>query len=133
MEDVPRELNWVDERFKCEVKVAFSLLQAAVDADIKAYNAQSGLQPDYQIGMESHLSSVGFSVCRKSNFAKAVIFTRGADNIEIATDYPSSGEHIKAVPVLTAAGRRKFEVDGEQLEEWQLRRKSLEELFFRKA
>jgi hypothetical protein len=130
MEDTPKELDWVSERAKCKIAAAFTDLLLAVKKDVDQYNAISNLTTNYQISMKEDPSGYGFTVSRNSNFVKTVIFIRTASSIDIATGYPSGNRTLTAIPMLTESGRCKFEVDGKQFEQWQLRRQALEEVFF---
>jgi len=131
MKDIPQELDWVNERAKCDIKKAFEHLRQAVQKDVEQYNTQSGLQSHYPIEFSSEPNWL-FSVVRRSNLVKATVFNREGDHIEITLN-AAAQQPLKAVPVLTETGHCKFRIEGEGDEllfEWQLRRRVLEPLFF---
>lgn len=131
MEEVPKELDWVNERVKCDIKNAFEYLRQAVQKDVEQYNTQSGFQSHYKIEFSSEPNWL-FSVARQSNVMKVTVFNRGNDHIEI-TVHAQADQTLKAVPVFTETGHCKFRIDGEEGEslfQWQLRRRVLEPIFF---
>jgi hypothetical protein len=129
MSDIPRELDWVSERAKCDIKSAFELLRQAVEKDVERYKALPGFRGQIEFSSDPDWL---FSVSRRSNITMVAVFNRVNDHIEIT--FPAQTQPpLKAVPVLTETGCWKFRIDGQEGEplfDWQLRRCVLEPLLF---
>lgn len=126
MEEAPKELDWVNERAKCEIKSAFRSLQKAVQEDIDTYSALPGLHSPIEFSSDP---DTFFSVSGKGHFTSIAVFHRANDHIEINFH----AQAIRAFPVFTEKGACKFRIDGEDGEPlfgWQLRRRVLESLLF---
>ncbi|MGD0155305.1 MAG: hypothetical protein ABSB50_04360 [Terracidiphilus sp.] len=131
MKEIPRELDWVIERGKCEFKTAFEALRESVKKDVEQYNTQSGLLTRYQIEFSSDPKWM-FSVARRSNVMKCTVFRPVDDCIEIIVS-AGTEQTLRVLPEFTEMGSRKFRIDGEEGEpmfEWQLRRRVLEPILF---
>ena|ERR1700735_1741601 len=126
-ENVPQELNWVDARAECSVAEMFKSLELGVQEDVE--RRVSLLKPEEQT-MFRAVSRMGrFSVVCESNEyeARSVDFSCTKKEITV-----SSGGEIKftATVSLTNSGRCKLKVNDAELEQWQVRRMALEDLFF---
>jgi hypothetical protein len=130
METVRAELDWVSERIKCEVKIVFENLRQAVEKDVEQYKSQPN--PQHHVEFEND-GTWSFSAVRSLHFLKkAVVFHPAKDHIEI-TFSPDPKPMLKAFPVLTKEGHCKFSIegeDGEEMFEWQFRRRFLEPILF---
>lgn len=129
MEETPEELDWVSRRADCELDGAFEKLSVAVEEDVSNYNSKSGLQSPHALVFQKRKEYPTFSVYRPM-YAGAlnVRFYRKSDHIEIEDE--CGAQMLSAKPLLTPNGRCKFQVGEEELEQWQLRRKALEAIFF---
>jgi hypothetical protein len=130
MEETPEELDWVNKRADCELEAAFRKLSEAVEKDVGTFNSR--FQP--KVGLEAVFKPREefdtFSVHRRRNSDVLwVTFRRKSKEIEIEDE--CGVQTLNAIPLLTENGRCKFQVGGEELEQWQLRRRALEAIFFR--
>jgi hypothetical protein len=127
--DIPLELNWVKARAECSLVRVFKALELAVKEDVDAIN--SLLKPGS--GMSFAVANYGkrFSaVCEVNHYpSNSVDFILEEDGIQIGE---SGNIKFRATLTLTNSGRCKLKVNGEELEQWQVRRKALEDLFFDK-
>lgn len=131
MGETEKEMDWVNERAKCDVKKAFELLRAAVEKDVEQYEELSGLQIHYNLEFSSEPNWL-FSVTRLNNMMKVTVFNRVNDQIEIT--FPTQTQQtLRALPIFTETGHCKFSIEGEEGEslfQWQLRRRVLGPLLF---
>lgn len=130
MEETPEKLDWVIKCADCELKEAFQKLGEAVEEDVNIYNSRFNLQGGRAVVFHTESISALFSVSRRTHAGTVnVVFHQKANEIEIQ-DEPGA-QSLNAIPVLTTNGRCKFQVNGEDMEQWQLRRAALEAIFFR--
>jgi hypothetical protein len=127
--DVPVDLNWVKARAECSLAQVFKALELAIKDDIEAVNS---LRPD--AGTKFALVPYGgkrFSVvCEVNHFPSSSIdFTLSENEILVGCGPDTI---FRAALTLTDSGRCKLKVNGVELEQWQFRRKALEDLFFDK-
>jgi hypothetical protein len=132
MTEVPHELNWVKEISQCSVLEIFSSLfqEATKDAE-EATKARRERFPGYQMPdfvTRSNQAGTTFGVFEQGNTATIVQFSRGKDRIVIST----YGDQFVVQPTLNSEGKCKLRINDEkeELEEWQVRRRVLERLFF---
>ena len=122
MSEIPRDLDWVKEKAACSLAKVFKEIQAGVEQDIKNMNAS--LQgKDFGISPES----TGF-VVHHLNLSKSVLFYPESDHIRIMNQV--TNEDYRVTLTLNVEGRCKLLIAGDELEQWQVRRKALEALFF---
>lgn len=128
MEKIPRELDWVKERAGCTIERMFSLLHQAVEEDIKSIN-QTRKLPEYSafVTVPSR-DSESFSVKRAETIRPFVRFAIDGDTIKVSDD--AGILKLEYRIVLSDEGRCQLTESGAPLEQWQVRRASLEGLFF---
>jgi hypothetical protein len=132
MTDVPRDLNWVKELSECSVKAIFSTLHQGAEGDVKEANTSKKARfPGYPIdpfAISSNEQGNYFVVHEQGNTATLVRFSLGPDRIVIS----AYGKEYVVRPSLNNKGECKLRINGEEeeLEEWQVRRRVLERLFF---
>ena len=132
MNDVPHELNWVKEISQCSVLEIFSsLFQGATKDAEEASKTRRESFPGYPIPpfvARSNESGTTFAVFEQGNTAAIVQFSRGKDRIVIS----AYGDQYVVQPTLNNEGKCKLRINDEkeELEEWQVRRRVLEKLFF---
>jgi hypothetical protein len=126
---VPTELNWVKARAECSLVQAFKTLQLGVQTDIDEINSR--IQPGIQ--MKFYLANHGkrfVAVCEVNGAPSHEIeFGLKDDSIVVVED---RAVKFEAHVTLNSAGECKLQVNGEEMEHWQVRRKALEGLFFDK-
>jgi hypothetical protein len=120
-------LGWVRARAECLPKNAYARLMRSMRHDVES---RIELHPD---GDERSFKLVehddSFSIFPTGLAGIDVIrVDLRPTHIRISNDNGSID--LLVTPRLSAAGACIFEVDGAELEEWQLRRKALEALFF---
>jgi hypothetical protein len=127
---VPENLDWVEVRAKCSVSQMFKALEHSVRDDVGAMNKlrPQGDQPKFSV-----VSSQGqFSVTRRedsvsSETTSSVDFLVEQGQIKVRT---GSSDLLAARVTIADDGRCKFKVKDTELEQWQVRKMSLEQLFF---
>ena len=126
-ENVPQELNWVDARAECSLAEMFKSLELGVHEDVE--RRVSLLKPEEQLMFRAVSRARRFSVvCESNEFEpRAVDFSCTGREITV-----SAGGEVKftATIALANSGRCKFIVNEKELEQWQVRRMALEDLFF---
>lgn len=120
-------LGWVRARAECLPKNAYTRLMESMRDDVEHRNE---IHPD---GDERLFKLVEYD----DSFS---VFPTGSAGINvvrvdlrpthIGISHDNGSIDLLVTPRLSAAGACIFEVDGAELEEWQLRRKVLESLFF---
>lgn len=126
MNEVPRNLDWVKEREACSLVQVFKDLQLGVEDDIRTINAMRQLSPDDQFQTKP-INHSGF-VAYRAALLKNVRFFLERDHLKIENDLSSEKHNVTIT--LNNEGRCKAVLNGEELEQWQLRRTTLEPLFF---
>lgn len=122
-------LNWIKARADCSVAQVFKQLELGARNDVEEANEQR--KPG-----DHHVFSVSaepgrFSVVRASRSARPVSVDFSLEGEEIVARV---GNEIKLTATITLnnEGRCMLVVDGEELEQWNIRRMALEDLFFGK-
>jgi len=125
----PQRFDWVKARADCSVLVVFNQLRLAVEEDIKIINVTPRpLEYQPSFGIRSNWAGDCFVVFQVENSSLRVEFNCQRDYFEVTTQ---DNKQFKVTLTLNNEGRCKLRVDGgEELEEWQLRRMMLEDLFF---
>jgi len=127
MNGIPRELDWVKERAACTLAKVFAELHAGVTEDVRAANATatSPNQSDFQIVMSDERA---FTV-RRGDILKPVV-TFMLETASIVVNASGSNEEWRYAVGLNNEGRCQLRRDGEEYEQWQVRKLALEGLFF---
>jgi hypothetical protein len=125
---VPQEFNWTKARAECSAVALFKQLQLGIENDIASLHSKP--YPGLDEGFASALTKDGsrLIVAHRSNRGPRVVFFVSAGSIEIRDE--ASGKTYVAVAILNDEGRCKLQIDGKELELWQVRRIALETLFF---
>ena len=131
MASIPQDFNWVEARAECSVAKIFStLFQDATEDVSEANELKMERFPRYPVkfGIRSNSSGNVFVVYEEGNTETEVKFSLASDRIVIA----SSGNKYVVTPTLNDEGKCKLRIDGaaEAFEQWQVRRRILEDLFF---
>jgi hypothetical protein len=130
MTSIPQKLDWVQARAACTVGQIFVELRLAIDEDIKAANAARKPPPGTEFAASPSSDGHVTAVYRSDNTGKLVKFLRGDDEIRVENEL--TNESFTARLTLNDEGRCKLKIDGEdaQYEQWQIRKRALEGLFF---
>ncbi|MGB6782410.1 MAG: hypothetical protein WCF17_11810 [Terracidiphilus sp.] len=124
-----QELDWVRARMNCSVLTVFNELRLGVEADVKIANAmpRPSELPSLLFGFRSNTVGDYFIVFRHENAGARVEFNCEANRIVVR----NQDREFSVTLTLNNEGRCKLRVDdGEELEQWQVRRIALEKLFF---
>ena len=120
-------MGWVRARDECSAKNSYARLMQSMREDVENRNALHPDGDDRSFKIAEHDDS--FSVFPAGSAGiNAVRVDLRTTHIAISNDNGSID--LLVTPRLNAAGACIFEVDGTELEEWQLRRKVTESLFF---
>lgn len=123
--------DWVRARAACSIAKIFKELELGTQNDVDAINSQrpEGVHIKFSV---SKVSGDHFSVVREAtNFPPiyAVDFALSEDEIHVEGDERINVDFV-ATLTLTNKGECRLRVGSEELEQWQVRRKALEQLFF---
>lgn len=123
------EFDWVGAREKCSVLYVFNELRLGVVEDVKAINRTRAVIAREKSPLEVRSNTFGdyFVVFPAANSTVTVEFNCEMDWIKV-----NKGEKQFSVTLtLNNKGQCRLRIDGgEELEQWQVRRFMLEELFF---
>lgn len=129
MTESAQQFDWVKARADCSLLRVFNELRLGVEEDIKAMNSMPPLKeyPPPQFGVRANTMGDYFVVFRTDNAGVRVEFNCERGRIAI-----TKGESKYGITLtLNNEGRCRLRVNGgEELEQWQVRRLMLEELFF---
>jgi len=123
-----QEFNWVDARAACSPAKVFTALFMGVKEDVRKMNA---LPPaaGQTFGADTNSSGQYFAAFREGDTNSLVEFTLRNDHIEIKTS--NDAAPLAVTLTLDNEGKCKLRVNGSEcLDQWQVRRMVLEELFF---
>lgn len=119
--------NWIKARAECSLTQVLRQLELGARNDVDTANAQRMAEDRHKFSISA--SAGRFSVTRESSRA-----------LPLSVDFSSEGDEIvvcagneiilKATIALNYEGRCILRVDNEELEQWQVRRMALEDLFF---
>jgi len=129
---VPGNFNWVKSRADCSLAVVFKSLEHGVSEDVKVANGLVGSSP---IRFSLVQGSRQFSVIREEGAtALSPIPTTYEVNFIIeGQEIVISRENrafLRASLTLNNEGECKLKIGDSELDQWQVRRMALEELFF---
>ncbi len=122
------ELEWVKERAKCSTLEMFKRLELGALADVDVINSLRS--PDDHIKFSVTRQGDRFSVLRESDIQNKNASVDFALNHGIIDISDGDTVHFSALVTLNNDGECRLLVNGEGLEQWQVRRKALENLFF---
>jgi hypothetical protein len=120
-------LGWVRARAECLPRNAYARLMQSMRHDVEIRNE---LHPDGDerlFKLVEHDDSFSVFPTGRAGIDVVRIDLRPT---HIGISHDNGSIDLLVTPRLSAAGACIFEVDGAELEEWQLRRKALESLFF---
>lgn len=124
--------DWVGARAKCSVAVVFENLRNGARRDVHTRNEQLPDRSNYVFRFaELPNTTDSFSVIReggRGTGADIVRFSWSAQTIEIESQ--SGRVNMRATLTLNLKGECRLLVNNEELEEWHVRKKALEGLFF---
>jgi hypothetical protein len=126
---VPRELDWVRARTDCSLLKVFNEFRLGVEEDVKAANLRPRPSelPSVSFAVRANTFGDYFIVFQQENAGARVEFNCEANRITVKTQ----DREFSVTLALNNEGRCKLRVgDGEELEQWQVRRIALEKLFF---
>lgn len=126
---IPKELNWVDKRAACAIATVFNQLCNGITADVEAANSARQLSEIDRFSAAMHSTGTVIFVGRPNRTPRArVIVGVVDDRIEVHQEW--DGGNWNVTVGLNEEGRCILWLDGKEMEQWQFRKKALEELFF---
>ncbi len=127
-EAIEPEGGWVKARANCHPEHIFKQIEIGAQDDIDVINSERNLDDATRFTLQRNSSGNFFTVYRTvDRVMREVKFYLTRDGVRILKD---DGEEIKATLTLNNYGRCTLKVNGEELEQWQVRRLALEGLFF---
>ncbi|MGA3161864.1 MAG: hypothetical protein ABSC77_11665 [Terracidiphilus sp.] len=128
MGTIPQELEWVKVKATCIIEKMFEQLHQGVGDDVTAINLFRKFPEEKGFEVEQSSREYSFTIKRADAIRPFVKFAIVGDCINVSTDADKKGHdyHI----TLNDEGRCKLTENGEEREQWQVRRASLEPLFF---
>jgi hypothetical protein len=128
MKDVLRELNWVKERAACSLGQVFSELHQGIQEDVREINLARQISAETAFEIVQSGNGDAFIVKRRESIRPFVKFSKGRDLIEVSDDTATPKSEFRIT--FSNEGRCKLMINGEEFEQWQVRRSTLEKLFF---
>ena len=132
---LPPNFNWVKERFACSLLLVFKSLEEGVRKDVETMDGLVNSKED--IIFKTHTSSnKQFSAIRIDDavrgISRSVDFRLSEDGIRVYLSTPNGEEEFlfTANVTLDDEGHCKLRVREENLDQWQVRKRALENLFF---
>ncbi|MGA2609541.1 MAG: hypothetical protein ABSH01_19040 [Terriglobia bacterium] len=127
-EAIEPEGGWVRARANCYPEHIFKQIEIGAQDDIDVINSEHNLDEAAKFMLQPNSSGNFFTVYRTVNrVTREVKFYITRDGMRIVKD---DGEEIKVTLTLNNYGQCRLKVNGEELEQWQVRRLALEGLFF---
>lgn len=137
MDDIPQELDWVKVRAACSLVKVFKELHTGAIQDVEQMNLEhksNALKPSF--GTTDGSAGTVFMVFQEGTphpgFSEAQSrtgrFSLRDDRIEIRG--VSCSVEMTITLTINDKGRCKLRVGGQDLEQWQVRKMALEDLFF---
>jgi hypothetical protein len=128
MSNVPITLDWVKELALCSIPQVFKQLRLDVEEDVQAINGAKGLGSNNCFDVVDNSAGNVFTVFQRNRGTeREVMFMRGDEEIKIAH---RSGTSFTVTLTLNNEGRCKLRVNEAELEQWQVRKMALEDIFF---
>jgi hypothetical protein len=123
--------DWVKKRAECSMAVAFEHLRSAVKHDVEERNAQRAQGAHYVFRLVEPAETT-FSVVREGTpeIPRRVV-RFDAEDTTLVVESKDGVVNFTATLTLNNKGECRFLVDKEELEEWHIRKKALEGIFFR--
>jgi hypothetical protein len=123
--------DWVTTRSQCLGNAVFERLQKAVETDVQTRNKLPTSECAFRTtSPASTPDSQSFSVERDGRGDVQARITFEFKDHAIRALRGDGEPVVVATPTLNDAGEFRFLVDGKELQEWQLRYKALDALFF---
>ena len=120
--------DWVNARAKCSAEVVFTQLLAGVKRDVALIEQVRNLEPGTGFHVQP-ITSKRFEVFRIGSNNLSVAFFHVDDKVEIEDGV--AGKKYIVTLTINCEGRCKLRIGEDELEQWQVRHKALEGLFFR--
>lgn len=128
MEEIPRELDWVQVRAICTLDKMFEQLHAAIKNDVADINSIRKFPAETGFEVTESSRAYAFTVKRAEAIRPWVTFAIIGDRINVTTDSDGKGRDYRIT--MSDEGRCKLIENGEEREQWQVRKAALEWLFF---
>ena len=121
------DFDWVTERANCSVEKVFRSLELGAKSDVDRRNASR--KEGETIKWNTASSGNRFSVFRDGGDwkPKSIEFIRDAEGVLVEED---GVQAFYASLTINDNGHCRLRVEKRELEEWQVRRRALEDLFF---
>jgi hypothetical protein len=121
------KFDWVTERSSCSLPKVFKELRLQVEADVKTRNALRPNNSPYELSVAENGDD--FTVLLKTKDAqRSVIFSLAGQAILVRDD--KGNQMLEVTLTFSDEGKCRLMVNKEERELWQVRRLSLEKLFF---
>ena len=124
------DFNWVKERAECSLGLVFAKLTAEIQDDVEKRNQAPQEARPVKFATGS-ISGNHIVVVKEGRFNKGVTFRLTQDCIEVLDD--AERPMFEATLTLNDDGECRFKIGGQEVESWQLRKKALEDLFFKET
>ena len=121
------KFDWVTERSSCSLPKVFKELRLQVEADVKTRNALRPNNSPYELSVAENGDD--FTVLLEAKDAhRSVIFSLAEHAIVVKDD--KGNQMLEVTLTFNDEGKCRLHVNKEERELWQVRRLTLEKLFF---
>jgi hypothetical protein len=130
---IPQELNWVEKRASCTIAAVFNQLCDGIADDVRAINSARSLSGDNQFLAQMAGEGIAIVVAQPNRIPRARVIVRmDSAAIVVIRDRQYQVEESWEVTVgLNDEGRCVLRLeDGAELEQWQFRKRALEQVLF---
>jgi hypothetical protein len=128
MGTIPQEFEWVKARSACTIEKMFEQLHEGIGNDVAAINSFRKFPEEKGFEVKQSGREYSFTIKRAEAIRPFVKFAIAGDCINVSTDADKKGRDYRIT--LSDEGRCKLTENGEEREQWQVRRAALEQLFF---
>lgn len=127
MSTIPPELNWVEKRASCSAAQIFKELQFGIESDVVAANNANTISGPFMTTLTP--DGCTFIVSLKNEVGPRIVFYCTQGRIEAKDE--KRNIKISASLALSDVGRCVLRIENEgDLEQWQFRKRVLENFFF---
>jgi hypothetical protein len=130
MTEIPRELNWVEKRAACSVITVFKELLYGIENDVDTVNRVRQVPEILRFAADMNTSGSSVAIGQRGPFRSGRVVIGPIGERLVVRDEKNQRQWSASVG-LNAEGRCVLKLeDGTELEQWQFRKKALEDLLF---
>jgi len=122
----PENFDWVTARNSCSMDKAFATLKTRVKDDIEVRNKLLADNLDWEFQMSDNGSSFAVITMTKSGSSGKTVTFQNSKGL-LTVNGPDGKMKLKAALTLNSEGECRFCVDGNECDDWYIRKMALED------